>query len=180
MSTQSSERVVVRPAGIQHAALLAQFGRETFLLAFEGQIAQSDLVAFADKRFGREQQQAELADPDTVFFIAHAGSEFAGYAKLTNGTAPPDLNASNPIELERLYLSSTWFGKGVARALMDACIAKAREQLHDLMWLDVWDRNARAQAFYRTVGFSLIGERPYVVGTSTQLHLLMSMPLVAK
>lgn len=180
MSTQSTERVIIRPAGIEHAALLAERGRETFLCAFDGQIEQSDLVAFADKRYGLEQQHAELADPDTVFFIARAGEEFAGYAKLCSSSPPPDVTSSAAIELERLYLPPKWFGTGVAQALMDACLAEARNQFCDVMWLDVWDGNARAQAFYRKYGFSLVGERPYVVGTSTQLHLLMALALAEK
>jgi len=177
MSTRSTERVVISLADVHDAALLAEFGRDTFLRAFEGQIERSDLEAFADKRFGIAQQQTELTDPDTVIFIARVGNELVGYAKLSKGTAPAEVNAARVIELERLYLPSMWFGTGVAQSLMDACIGEARDQSSDVMWLDVWDQNRRAQAFYRKHGFSLIGERPYVVGTITQRHLLMSLTL---
>ena len=60
----------IRLARAGDAALLAEFGRQTFLDAFAGQIAHVNLTAFADKRFGAQQQADELAQPGTVFFVA--------------------------------------------------------------------------------------------------------------
>jgi len=115
-----------------------------------------------------------------VFFIAWVGDELAGYAKLCDGDVPSVVSASRAIELERLYLASQWFGTGVALSLLDACVGEAHQRGHDVMWLDVWDANTRAQAFYRKHGFDVVGERPYDVGTITQRHLLMRGVLGAK
>ena len=177
MASNASVSIGIRRASLQHASLLANFGRQAFVSAFEGQIEQRDLIAFADGRYGTAQQQSELGDPNTVFFMAWVGDDLAGYAKLHEGDAPTDINALRAVELERLYLASTWFGTGVALSLLDACIGESRHRAHDVMWLDVWDGNARAQAFYQKHGFVVIGERPYDVGTITQRHLLMRRDL---
>ena len=179
MSAHATGRIEISRASPQHASLLATFGRDAFVSAFIGQIEHRDLIAFADKRYGIEQQQRELGDSDSVFFMAQVDGELAGYAKLCEGDAPSIVNASRAIELERFYLASQWFGAGVALSLLETCVGEAHQRSHDVMWLDVWDENTRAQAFYRKHGFAVVGERPYDVGTITQRHLLMRRALTA-
>ena len=163
----------IRLAQAWDAALLAKFGRQTFLDAFAGQIAHANLTAFADKRFGTRQQAAELAQPGSVFFIACGDGRTAGYAKLSEGVPPDCIADADAIELERLYLHFEWQGRGIATALLNACIAEARSRARCGLWLDVWEHNVRAQAFYRRHLFDPVGERPYTVGNETQRHLLM-------
>ena len=92
---------------------------------------------------------------------------------MCESVAPGCIADANAIELERLYLHTEWQGHGIAKALLHACIAQARDRARTGVWLDVWDQNVRAQAFYRRHLFELSGERPYVVGHETQRHLLM-------
>ena len=160
-------------AEMPDADLLAVVGRETFIEAFEGRIHHGNLMSFANKRFGPQQQAAELAQPSTIFFIARRDGEAAGYAKLCESVAPPCIAANRAVELERLYLYGKWHGLGVAHALMDVCLTEARRRAYEGMWLDVWDENTRAQAFYRKHLFELVGGRPYAVGAEEQWHLLM-------
>ena len=41
------------------------------------------------------------------------------------------------------------------------------------MWLGVWERNVRAQAFYRKHGFDRVGSKVFVVGSDPQTDLVM-------
>jgi len=173
MSSKAEATIGIRIADASDAELLAAVGEETFLRAFEKQIEDVDLIAFARKRYGKQQQLSELAQPGSVFFIARIGAEVAGYARLVKSAPPPCLELSSVIELERLYLYPQWHGKGIARALLDRCLNEARLRGCEAVWLDVWDQNHRAEAFYRKHGFRVVGERSYVVGTATQRHLLM-------
>ena len=163
----------IRVAEAHDAELLAEFGRQAFVDAFAGQIEHSSLTAFADKRYGAPQQAAELAQPGSVFFVACCDGETTGYAKLSESIPPSCVKDSQSIELERLYLKACWQGRGIAKALLWACISEARERARGGIWLDVWDQNTRAQEFYRRQLFELVGDRPYVVGSETQCHLLM-------
>ena len=155
------------------AGLLAEFGRQTFIDAFVGQIEHGNLTAFADKRFGAQQQAAELRQPGTTFFVACCEGKTAGYAKLTESVSPSCIADAQAIELERLYLHAKWQGRGIAKALLYTCLAEARDCDRSGIWLDVWDQNVRAKEFYRRQMFDLVGERPYMVGNETQRHLLM-------
>ena len=173
MSSLPRNAIEISRANVGDAVLLARIGRETFLKAFEGRIAHADLMAFAEKRYGVGQQEAELAQPGTAFFIVHVDGEVAGYAKIGDDVPPPGITASNVIELERLYLYPRWYGRGASQTLMDACLAEAYARSCGAMWLDVWDQNDRAEAFYRKYGFGIVGERSYIVGNIAQRHLLM-------
>ena len=177
MSSKPEATIEIRTAGTADADLLAVVGRETFLHAFQGRIEQADLIAFANKRYGGQQQLDELAQPGAACFIASVEADVAGYARLVKSAPPSCVEAANVIELERLYLYPQWFGTGIARALLDRCLSEARKRSCEAMWLDVWDQNHRAEAFYRKHGFSVVGDCAYQVGTIIQKHLLMFLAL---
>jgi ribosomal protein S18 acetylase RimI-like enzyme len=56
---------------------------------------------------------------------------------------------------------------------MRACLERARRLLCDVVWLDVWEKNLRAIAFYRRWGFVEVGTQAFVLGSDVQHDLLM-------
>jgi hypothetical protein len=47
------------------------------------------------------------------------------------------------------------------------------------MWLGVWERNARAQVFYRKWDFRTVGEHLFPLGSDLQRDILMETCAVA-
>jgi ribosomal protein S18 acetylase RimI-like enzyme len=45
------------------------------------------------------------------------------------------------------------------------------------MWLGVWERNARAQVFYRKWDFRTVGEHLFPLGSDLQRDILMERAL---
>jgi ribosomal protein S18 acetylase RimI-like enzyme len=45
------------------------------------------------------------------------------------------------------------------------------------VWLSVWERNYRAQAFYRKSGFEDRGEKAFILGTDRQIDRVMALAL---
>jgi len=66
-----------------------------------------------------------------------------------------------------------WQGQGIAGLLMQAVQHRARERGARELWLGVWERNERAQAFYRKHGFRKVGTQIFVVGTDPQTDHVM-------
>ncbi|MCF3630896.1 GNAT family N-acetyltransferase [Thalassospiraceae bacterium LMO-SO8] len=65
----------------------------------------------------------------------------------------PYAYAARPsLELEMLYVMEPWRAQGVGRALMDAVLAHARETDCERVEWNVLADNARAQAFYKSLG----------------------------
>ena len=123
------------------------------------------------------RQAAELAEPASTFFIAEVGGRGAGYAKLHAGEPPEGVEGAQPVELVRLYVLREWLGRGVGEALMRACVEEAQRAGHGTIWLGVWERNGRAQAFYRKWDFHVVGEHVFQLGSDPQRDILMERTL---
>ena len=50
-------------------------------------------------------------------------------------------------------------GRGLARGLLDALVARCRDEHRALLWLEVRESNQRARAIYRRYGFQDVGLR---------------------
>ena len=62
---------------------------------------------------------------------------------------------------------------------MQAARTAAQELGGHRMWLGVWERNARALAFYRKAGFVEVGNHVFMVGSDPQTDLVLVSPLLA-
>jgi ribosomal protein S18 acetylase RimI-like enzyme len=165
--------VTIRRAHREDAGLLAELGARTFAETFATDNSPEDMAAYIAASFNLPQLLAELADPVSTFLIAEVGGVAAGYAKLHAGDSLEGVEGGNPIELVRLYVSREWLGRGVGQALMRACIDEAQQAGHRTIWLGVWERNGRAQAFYRKWHFRAVGEHVFQLGSDPQTDILM-------
>ncbi|MCJ7677665.1 MAG: GNAT family N-acetyltransferase [Anaerolineales bacterium] len=164
----------LRQATAKDNRLLAELGARTFGDTFGPDNTPEDMAAYLASAFGPRQQAAELADTGTVFLVADVEGESVGYARMKQGPAPACIIGQRPVEITRLYAIAPWIGRGVGAGLMRGCLARAQQRGCDVVWLDVWERNTRAIAFYRHWGFADVGTQPFVLGTDVQHDLLMA------
>ena len=169
--------VTIRRANTDDAGLLSELGARTFSETFAADNSPEDMAAYLASSFNLAQQTAELEDPASTFFIAEVGGVAAGYAMLRAGKPEKGIEGAEPVELVRLYVSGEWLGRGVGEALMRACVDEARQAGHETIWLGVWERNGRAQAFYRKWNFRSVGEHVFHVGSDAQTDILMERAL---
>lgn len=166
-------RTEIRVATLDDACLLSELGCRTFRDAFAVDNSESDMTVYLADAFGVEVQMRELTDPSSIFLIAYVEGTAVGYSRLRLGSAPDCVDGARPVEIVRLYADSAWIGRGVGPALMIACLGEAKARECDVVWLDVWNRNARAIAFYSKWGFQTVGEADFVLGNDVQHDLLM-------
>lgn len=169
--------ITIRPATVSDADFLARLAARTFSEAFGADNRPEDLALHLATAYGVERQAAELRDPAVTTLFAETDGSVAAFAQLRRGSSPPCIEAHRPIELWRFYVDRPWHGRGVAQEMMQAVIDAAITGGHDVLWLGVWDRNPRAQAFYRKSGFDDVGSQPFVVGTDEQNDRVMVRPL---
>ena len=169
--------ISIRRATLADADLLAELGARTFSETFAHLNTPEDMDAYLSEAFTAARLCDELADDASTFWLAEVGGEAAGYAKLHAGEAPPCVAGERPVELVRLYVLRKWLGAGVGQALMRECVEEARRRGHRAMWLGVWERNDRAQAFYRKWGFRRVGEHVFQLGSDAQTDWLMERGL---
>jgi ribosomal protein S18 acetylase RimI-like enzyme len=169
--------LTIRRGTLEDAALLSDLGARTFSETFAADNTPEDLAAYMATSFNVAQQTAELEDPASTFLIAEVDGHEAGYARLHAGEPAKGVEGANPVELVRLYVSRDWLGRGLGEQLMRACIDEARQAGHETIWLGVWERNARAQAFYRKWNFRTVGEHIFPLGSDLQRDIVMERPL---
>jgi diamine N-acetyltransferase len=169
--------IAVRPGRPADAAVLAEFAATTFRDAFGKDNRPEDLALHLTRSYGPRQQAAELADPAIATLLAEDGDRLAGYAQLRPGTPPACVPAAGSLELWRFYVGQAWHGRGAAQTLMEAVFAAARSRGARYLWLGVWERNPRAQAFYRKTGFERVGGQTFMVGADAQTDHVMARAL---
>jgi ribosomal protein S18 acetylase RimI-like enzyme len=161
------------PATVADAAALAEFGARTFYETFAADNTAEDMRQHLARAWSPQLQRAEILDPYLDTLLARVEGDLAGFAQLRSGRAPAGIATSRPIELLRFYVDKPWQGQGLARQLMDAVERQARTRGARELWLGVWERNLRAQAFYRKHGFRQVGTQVFVVGTDPQTDHVM-------
>ena len=165
---------VIRRATVDDAAALAEFGARTFFETFAKDNAAEDMRLHLASAWAPALQRAEILDAEIDTLLAcDAGGGLAGFAQLRAGHAPADVATVQPVELLRFYVDKPWQGQGVASQLMLAVETQARARGARELWLGVWERNERAQAFYRKHGFRKVGTQIFVVGTDPQTDHVM-------
>jgi diamine N-acetyltransferase len=168
----------VREAVAADAARLAEFGARTFYETFAADNTAEDMRQHLASAWSSEQQLREIADPSmqTLLQLDSSG-QWSGFAQLRAGKLSDGVPREGSIELYRFYVDKPWQGRGAAGALMTTVKECARRRGARTMWLGVWERNARAQAFYRKHGFEKVGRQVFVVGSDPQTDDVMLCPL---
>jgi GNAT superfamily N-acetyltransferase len=170
--------VGIRRGLFSDAAELAAFAAHTFAEAFADCTGADDMQAHLAATYGPDLQARELADPTVITLLALQDARIVAYAQVRlNPLAPACVTQPDAVELQRFYADRSVRGTELTMRLMQRALAAARELGGRHAWLGVWERNARAMAFYRKAGFDEIGSTHYVVGSDRQIDRVFSAAL---
>jgi len=169
--------VTFRAAIPDDAAPLAAFAERTFREAFGPDNTPENMDLYCSGAYTVAQLRSELKDPTRHVVLAVRGGDLVAYAQLCAGRAPDCVTGPDPIEIVRFYVDARWHGHGLATSLMVQTIAAAERRGARTVHLAVWERNARAIAFYRRLGFAKVGSKPFILGTDPQTDEIMVRPV---
>jgi ribosomal protein S18 acetylase RimI-like enzyme len=164
----------IRKATRFDAAPLSRLAESTFRETFAAGNTAENMALHCRASYQEEIQAGEIADPMMVTLLADLEQELLGFAQLRWGSAPPCVAGNAPGEILRIYVLSDWHGRGIAQALIAACLEELKARGSDVVWLGVWERNPRAIAFYRKIGFVERGEHVFPVGDDPQRDIVMA------
>jgi GNAT superfamily N-acetyltransferase len=137
--------IACRAARVEDAPTIDRIFRESFTETFGHLYAPEDLAAFL-AGFTEAAWRLELSDPRYAFHLAEEEGCAIGYAKL-GPTSLPRVAPGPAIELRQFYLLSPWQGRGVAGALMEWVLAKARRGRGDAVLSRSSSTTHRARRF---------------------------------
>lgn len=152
---------------------LLQISRKIFIDSFDHLNKPENMKVYMDRAFTRDKLLAELLNPLSEFYFLYVENRVAGYLKLNKFGAQSDLNDTESLEIERIYVDQLYQGQGLGAKLIDATKQRARELQLRYIWLGVWEKNPAAIRFYERHGFTIFSSHPFVFGDEVQTDLLM-------
>ncbi len=164
--------IEIKKAGYADAELIADISRETFYDTFAEFNTKEDMDKFLAEQFSKEYLMAQVTDAGNIFLLAYADDQPAGYVFLKE-SSHEDLDEKNAIEISRLYARTSFIGKGIGKALMNAAIEEAKKMQKKVIWLGVWEHNHRAIDFYKKWSFEKFAEQDFILGNDVQHDWVM-------
>lgn len=164
-----NHEINIRRASARDAQLISDMSTVTFIETYRGSCADEDIPSFIDKHFNEEVIAGELADPDDLYYIAFADGLPAGYMRLKENNAEYPLSQKHKaIQLKRIYVLQEYQSKHIGSALMSFALQLADKNNYEVLWLGVWEGNAKAKSFYKKWGFEDNGlAYTFTVGDTT-------------
>lgn len=171
--------MTVTEADLSHVEYLSDFGRKSFIYAYQCTLSLEELNKYINHAFSETTIREEILGSSATYFVCQ-DSELnpCGYAKLIQSPPPECINSHRCIELQRLYVDSDYRGRGVGRLLELHSEACAKNRNISDIWLRVWDGNTVAQDIYKKWEFTMVGKELYPVGEDQRTVLLMQKSLM--
>lgn len=152
---------------------LQAISRETFKATFAPFTAPADMARFLKEDYASDKLKREIINPNSRFFFLRVNGKIAGYLKVNVRDAQTEHLRPNSFELERIYLRRQYQGQGLGLALLKYAEKLARQGGFAYLWLGVYEKNYRAQKFYKADGFKRVGQHTFQVGSDPQTDYLL-------
>jgi diamine N-acetyltransferase len=176
-ATPPEARFVTRIATRADLPLLARMAKQTFYDTWKDTCSEQDMSDYLAQNFSLPSMVALLEESRSSFLLLdEVGQSLRGYAHLVDAPAPPEIILDKPLYLKRFYLKQKAQGSGAADTLMRACLDHAAQEGAGGIYLNVWERNFRAQRFYARYGFIKRAEIPYPLGAQVDTDWILDRP----
>ena len=154
----------IRPARDSDLDTLVRIARQSFREAYEDTDDPQEIDDYVTRHFTREYFADVLAEPASRLVVVEQAHEPVGYVHTRFGDAPEGVDTGPALELRRFYLLENAKGKGLGSLMMTWVLGESERVAADTIWLQVYELNARAIAFYRRYGFEQVGTKAFEFG----------------
>ena len=168
-----AEDHIISIAHAKEAGGIAALARETFLQTYGGTSIEEHLAGYVDRHFTEPAIRAELDTPGFLFLTARVGNTLAGYAKLRRDRQPRGITETRCLQLERIYILKAFQARGIGQRLIENIRHMARTAGDRVLWLQVWQQNDQALAFYHKAGFTICDTAEFHLGTIVTQDYIM-------
>lgn len=172
-------RAAIRRAAPGDEAALALLGAATFLEAYAHMLSGADILAHCAEKHAAARYAAWLADPAWTVLLAEVEETAApaGYLTLGPVVSPAPEVSADDAEIHRVYVLWRLHGTGLGKRLMTTAFDAAKAHGARRMLVGVSQKNTNAIEFYQRLGFSIVGEREFIVGASHEMDFVLARDL---
>lgn len=164
----------IKPITTSDVEKLQKVSRETFKATFDPYTAPNDMARFLEEDYETVKLVKEIENPNSRFYFLMVQNEIAGYLKINVGDAQTEHLRENALEVERIYLRSSFQHRGLGNVLLDFAEKKRRVKKVRIIcgWVFM-KKNVPAQHFYKRHGFSKVSQHTFQVGSDPQTDWLL-------
>ncbi len=152
---------------------LQRLAIDTQVDTFGAHNTEANMKAFIDEAYSLEKLRQELDEPGSHNYLAFVEDQLAGFMRLRVSDEVEHLLGKNTVELQRLYVDKAFHGQGIGAAMMRESMDIAKAGGYEWIWLGVWERNFKAQEFYKRWGFERFSEHIFQMGDDPQTDWLL-------
>ena len=158
--------------------ILQEISIETFNDTFKDQNSPENMKAYLERAFNAKQLEKELSNTSSQFFFVYFNEAVAGYLKINTNEAQSEEMGDESLEIERIYIKTTFQKHGIGKYLLNRAIEIAMERNKKKIWLGVWEKNENAIAFYKKMGFAHTDSHSFYMGDEEQIDFIMIKTLL--
>ena len=129
--------------------VLRNLSIKTYLDTFGEMNTPSNMKSYLDEAYSEYKLSNELENKNSDYLFLYSDSELTGYIKLNESDAQTDIHDSQSLEIERIYLTKEYPGRGLGKSLLNKGIEIAVSRKKTYIWLGVWEKNEKAILFYK-------------------------------
>ncbi|GIP37874.1 spermidine/spermine N(1)-acetyltransferase [Paenibacillus sp. J31TS4] len=163
---------------LEDSRALQEISCVTFNETFKQQNTPENMNTYLQKAFNLNQLEKELSNPFSQFYFVYFNEEVAGYLKVNINDAQSEEMGEESLEIERIYIKSSFQKCGLGKYLLNKAVEIALEYKKKKIWLGVWEKNDNAIAFYRKLGFHQTGVHSFYMGEEEQRDIIMTRTLM--
>lgn len=169
--------IKIRKCTLQDLHTLQEISIQTFDETFRAKNKPENIEAYLKMNFQSSLLKKELAHPSSEFYFIYYNNQLAGYLKLNTLDAQTEKMNEDSLEIERLYLLSSFQKKGLGDEWMNFAFKRAKELNKQTIWLGVWEKNVNAIAYYKKYGFKKVDAHSFYMGDEEQIDWIFSVSL---
>src|SRR4030095_16945266 len=163
----------IRQANDGDASTIIELAQKTFVETYGETNKKENVEQYISNMFSLDKICTEISSDSERFYIAFNNGTPVGFTKMRNDRKARGLDGKRAIEIERIYVQKEFQGLKVGKELLDKCKAVALEEGYKIIWLQVWQSNAKAIQFYQKGGFVIYETATFQFGDEVHQDYVM-------
>ena len=150
-----TDKIQLIKAKLEDALDITELSRKTFIETYyeATNTNQIQVLKYIDAYLNLGVIKSELQDPQNLFYIAKKGIQSVGFMKLDGRDIPKGITDKKCLRLSKLYVLNEFHGIRIGKQFVDLAKDYAKKEQYQVLWLEVWQHNAKAIQFYQHAGF---------------------------
>lgn len=158
--------MMIRIAQKGDVQALTRLATETYTDAFGKSMTAAELAAHLEANLS--ESRIETFVLEDVVLVAEWEGQMVGFVHLSDINTPVQTPVSQSKKLRKLYVHQDFQNKGIGSALLAAALEHPLLKEATYVYLEVWERNIKAQRLYKRYGFEVVDQHRFILPSGAE------------